>query len=241
MWLIAINVGIYILQLVTRGTVAYDDLGYPSPGSSPVTDWLILDTSKVLHGQVWRLLTGAFLHDPNSLTHIFFNMLFLWWFGHEVENIYGGKEFLAFYLAAAVIGNVAYVAWQLVTGDRTPALGASGAVSAAMVLFAMHLPLLHPAFLVRPGSIWLFVVLRWAGPYVFSRIPTPWWRDGTPRRRGVRLPVLSPAVARAELGARFLRRAAHANSAQAPRLPRRGRRTRTNAGRCARRRRAVRR
>jgi membrane associated rhomboid family serine protease len=161
MWLIAINVGIYILQLVTRGTVSYDDLGYPSPGSSPITDWLILDTSKVLHGQVWRLLTGAFLHDPNSLTHIFFNMLFLWWFGHEVENIYGGKEFLAFYLAAAIIGNVAYVAWQLVTGDRTQALGASGAVSAAMVLFAMHYP--HYRILLFwfvPVSIWLFVVFE---------------------------------------------------------------------------------
>lgn len=174
MWLIAINVAIYILQLVTRSAITFDDLGYPTQ-DSPVTDWLKLDTTKILHGQVWRLLTGAFLHDPSNLMHIFFNMLFLWWFGHEVENIYRGKEFLAFYLAAAVIGNVAYVAWQLVTGDRTPALGASGAVSAVMVLFAMHYP--HYRILLFwfvPVSIWLFVVFMVAKDlYVFLTDPNP--------------------------------------------------------------------
>lgn len=165
-WLIAINAVLYILQLVTRT----DDMG-----NGPVTDWLILDTSKVLHGQVWRLLTAAFLHDPNMLMHIFFNMLFLWWFGHEVENIYGPKEFLAFYLVAAVIGNVCFVLWQLVTGAANPCLGASGAVSAVMVLFAMHYPHYRIyLFWFVPVPIWLFVAFAVGKDlYAFLNDPNP--------------------------------------------------------------------
>lgn len=175
LWLIAINVVLYVLQLITYSIPGYDDLGYPMSPRSFVTDWLILDTSKVLHGQVWRLFTGAFLHDPNNWMHIFFNMLFLWWFGHEVENIYGPKEFLAFYLAAALLSSLAYLLWQVVTGDHSRMLGASGAVSAVVVLFAMHYP--HRRILmfwVVPVSIWLFVVFMVAKDlYVFLRDPDP--------------------------------------------------------------------
>ena len=135
-WLISINVVLYVLQLVTYSVPSYDDLG---PPRSFVTDWLILNTSQVLHGQVWRLLTGAFLHDPNSWMHIFFNMLFLWWFGHEVENIYGGKEFLAFYLAAALISSLAYVLWQLAA--PAPSSPARPGTPSRRRPFAMH----HPA------------------------------------------------------------------------------------------------
>ena len=70
-WLIGINVAVFFLQLMSSG----------------VTEWLILDTAKVVDGQVWRLLTFAFLHDPNSISHILFNMLFLWWFGSDVEQL----------------------------------------------------------------------------------------------------------------------------------------------------------
>ena len=42
----------------------------------------------VKSGEVWRLLTYAFLHDPFSPLHIIFNMLFLWWFGSDVEDIF---------------------------------------------------------------------------------------------------------------------------------------------------------
>ena len=49
-----------------------------------------------------RLLSYAFLHDPGDIFHILFNMLFLWWFGSDVEDLYGPREFLSFYLTAAL-------------------------------------------------------------------------------------------------------------------------------------------
>ncbi|HEX4591471.1 MAG TPA: rhomboid family intramembrane serine protease [Gemmataceae bacterium] len=128
--LVLANVVLFILQLMTA------EHGI----SGPVTEWLDVDTQAILHGQVWRLLTGAFLHS-SGWEHILFNMLALWWFGSEVEIVYGPKEFLAFYLTAAVVASAIFVGWDVTMGNgHAKAVGASGAVTAALVLFAMHFP-----------------------------------------------------------------------------------------------------
>src|SRR5262245_36228246 len=88
-WLIAINLVAFVIQLFTmtgqrdrRGELVAD--GWFS-------DALVLDGSLVFeHGQVWRLLTYAFLH---SITwyHILFNMVVLWFCGSEMEEMYGPR------------------------------------------------------------------------------------------------------------------------------------------------------
>ena len=78
-------------------------------GRSPFTDALELNVDRVVfHGEVWRLLTYAFLHDPGDIFHILFNMLLLYWFGCDMEEMYGPREFLVFYLVSAVAGGVAF-------------------------------------------------------------------------------------------------------------------------------------
>ena len=46
-------------------------------------------------------------HDRSGIFHIVFNMLFLYWFGCTLEMMYGWREFLLFYLAAAVFAALA--------------------------------------------------------------------------------------------------------------------------------------
>ncbi|MFO0807092.1 MAG: rhomboid family intramembrane serine protease [Gemmataceae bacterium] len=130
--LIIVNVVVLLVQIATRDSPSRGGMGW-------FTDLFDLNPDAVLHGQVWRLLTSAFLHSF-AWPHIVFNMLFLWWFGNEVEDIYGPREFLAFYLAAALVSSIAYVFVQWAVGSPNPALGASGAVTATLVLFAMHFP-----------------------------------------------------------------------------------------------------
>lgn len=110
------------------------------PRISVITEWLSLDTDKVLHGQVWRVVTCAFCHDTDSVSHILFNMLFLWWFGKTLEVMYGQREFLLFYLAAALVSSFAFAVLQLSTGTSGAMIGASGAVMAVMMLYAIHYP-----------------------------------------------------------------------------------------------------
>ncbi|MBI3408444.1 MAG: rhomboid family intramembrane serine protease [Planctomycetes bacterium] len=172
-WLIGINIALYVVQLATLPTPGP---GGQRPGWGPVTEYLELDTANVLNGQVWRLLTYSFLHSPADWMHILFNLLFLWWFGSEIERMYGSREFLSFYLISAVIGGLFFEMQALVQGHQLFCLGASGAVTAVMVLFAFHFPHnLILVFFVLPVPIWLFVVFQVAqdGFHLLSRTDTP--------------------------------------------------------------------
>ncbi|QDV30463.1 Rhomboid protease GluP [Planctopirus ephydatiae] len=115
----------------------------PVPGGldreSLLDRWLQMDTSAVLSGQIWRLVTYAFLHGL-SPWHFIFNMLFLWWFGPTLERMYGTREFIAFYLSAAVAAALGGVAWDLSMQDSSKIVGASGAVLATTMLYTMHFP-----------------------------------------------------------------------------------------------------
>jgi membrane associated rhomboid family serine protease len=77
----------------------------------------------IAHGEVYRLLTAAFVHE--SVTHLLFNMAALFVNGPPVENALGRNRFLALYLLAAVGGSVC----SFVFGPVFVAgLGASGAI-----------------------------------------------------------------------------------------------------------------
>jgi membrane associated rhomboid family serine protease len=192
-WLIAINVVVFIVQVLTLQRT--DHLGVPlaHPEAGPVTTAFELDVSRVMAGEVWRLLTYAFLHSVSSPMHIIFNMLFLWWFGSEVEDIYRPREFLAIYLTGAVLGGIAYCLTALAGGHQLigpgghplldaagrpiylPCIGASAAVTTVLVLCAIHYPTrVIYLFFVLPIPIWAFVVFAVAKDALtfFGRLDT---------------------------------------------------------------------
>lgn len=86
-----------------------------------LTIWGIKINSLILKGQLWRLVTPAFLHG--NVMHLAVNCYSLYSLGPVVENVSGGRRLLAVYLAAALAGNVASF-----YGSAVPSLGASGAV-----------------------------------------------------------------------------------------------------------------
>eukprot|EP00854_Cymbomonas_tetramitiformis_P025204 gene25204-30764_t len=77
--------------------------------------------SGLAKGQVYRLLTAAFLHV--DLFHLLVNSYSLYNIGPQVESICGKYRFYFIYLNAAIAGNL--VSWVLCP---TPAAGASGAI-----------------------------------------------------------------------------------------------------------------
>lgn len=89
--------------------------------------------------QIWQLFTYQFMHA--DFTHIFFNMLMLWMFGMEIENLWGSKKFLVFYLTAGIVGALFQLILSPLFGSfGAPTIGASGAVYGVMVAFAMFFP-----------------------------------------------------------------------------------------------------
>src|SRR5689334_21317888 len=47
---------------------------------------------------IWQLFTYMFLHAPEMPQHIIFNMLVLWMFGSPLEQVWGARRFIIFYL-----------------------------------------------------------------------------------------------------------------------------------------------
>ncbi len=129
----------------------------PGMRTSVIQDWFELSPQKTVEqGQIWRLLTSAFCHDRYGLWHIVFNMVILCWFGQRLERMYGSTEFLLFYLVAAVCASLAYVALAYYSGSRLPAIGASGAIMAVMMLYVIFYP--YEQFLL----FWFFPMPLWA-------------------------------------------------------------------------------
>ena len=107
----------------------------------------------------YQIATHMFAHAPNMFFHILFNMFALWMFGRILENVWGGKRFLFFYLACGVGAAICHLAIQYFrcealleailqdspnveryAGAISPALGASGAIMGIFAAFAYLFP-----------------------------------------------------------------------------------------------------
>lgn len=89
-------------------------------GSFSIEDTFALHAWQSELFKPWQLITHLFMHGGNLFTfdisHIFFNMLALWMFGSVLENLWGSKRFLTFYiicgLGAALI-HLLFLSWEL--------------------------------------------------------------------------------------------------------------------------------
>lgn len=89
--------------------------------------------------QIWQLITYQFMHA--GFWHIFFNMFMLWMFGASIEEIFGSKKFLIFYLLSGVSAGIFQLfLTPLVGGALAPTIGASGAVFGILIAYALFFP-----------------------------------------------------------------------------------------------------
>jgi membrane associated rhomboid family serine protease len=122
--LIAINVGVYLLQLAGGASV--------NANSGWIYEHGALYGPLVAQGDWERLLTAAFLHY--GPIHLGMNMLALWWIGRPLEDWLGPVRYLLLYLVAGLAGS----AGALIANPTAVTVGASGAIfgilGAAIVL-----------------------------------------------------------------------------------------------------------
>ena len=88
----------------------------------------------VSHGQVWRLLTCAFLHG--GIVHIFCNMYALYALGPQIEILFGRVKYIIIYLLSAIGGSLLSYKFS----PSSLSIGASGAIFGlfgAMVVFVL--------------------------------------------------------------------------------------------------------
>jgi membrane associated rhomboid family serine protease len=144
--IILINVVVFVFQQWTLDETA-------------VNTWLAASSDGIFHhGRIWQLLTATFLH--HDFPHILWNMLFLWMVGREMEAMYGTRDFVAMYLGAAVCSTLGWAVVDSFSPRPHEMIGASGAVMAVIVLYALYYPRREVLlFFILPVEMWLLVVV----------------------------------------------------------------------------------
>ncbi len=140
-------------DIVTSATMVHDpvtgqDVTIPGLGVTSIPVWLTLFTSMFMHG---------------GILHLAGNMLYLYIFGDNLEDILGHLRYFFFYLLCGVIASLTHVFTDYIFGENhlIPSLGASGAISGVMGGYLLLFPykrvlILFIVFLIRVPA---FIVL----------------------------------------------------------------------------------
>lgn len=128
MAIIALNVAVFVWEVSIQ----------PEALSAQIRPYTIVP-AEVSHAPLAHavsLFTSMFLHG--SWMHLIGNMLFLYIFGDNVEELMGSGPFAAFYLLTGLIAGVSQVAMD--PSSPVPVLGASGAVAGVLGAYAVTFP-----------------------------------------------------------------------------------------------------
>jgi membrane associated rhomboid family serine protease len=125
--LIVANVAMYLLSDTVGGVL--DLLALWPIGAAPYTG---------MGFAPWQLVTYAFLHG--SMLHLFFNMFALYMFGGAIEQVFGSRRFLIYYLVCVVSAALAQLLVAWMTGGFYPTVGASGGVFGLLLAYGLYFP-----------------------------------------------------------------------------------------------------
>jgi membrane associated rhomboid family serine protease len=125
------------------------------------------------------IFSAMFLHG--GLLHLGGNLLFLWVFGPNVEDVLGRVRFLGFYVASGVAAAVAQTLLSVAAGDPlVPMVGASGAIAGVMGAYVVFFPRARvltavPIFVVvrfvhLPAAFFAFVGGSGSGVAFFAHV-----------------------------------------------------------------------
>ena len=110
---------------------------------------------------VWQPVTYLFLHG--GFFHILFNMLGLWFFGKDLENIWGTRRFLQFSFFSGVGAGICVVLAHYLFGNpMSHTIGASGAIYGIFLVAAVLWPDRIIIFYIFPIKLKYFVMIMGA-------------------------------------------------------------------------------
>jgi membrane associated rhomboid family serine protease len=139
-------------------------LVFSMPQELMESTFALLDFSGASMFEVWRWFTTMFLHG--SASHLFFNMIALYFFGRVLEEETGAKKFLIIYFLSGLAGSLVYGLTSI-----EPAVGASGCIFGVMgaAMFFKPKELIH--IYVLPLPLGLIAILYVLSQVALSTIP----------------------------------------------------------------------
>lgn len=157
--LLIINTAIFLIEFFFRQSLG------------GVFSILALTPAAVVHSfYVWQLATFLFVHGGGSnLLGFIFNMLALWMFGRELEEMWGTERFLRFYFLCGSGAGVCVILAQYLLGNpQTPTIGSTPAIYGILAASAMLWPEREVIFFFFPMKMKYFVILIAAVDFLLS-------------------------------------------------------------------------
>jgi membrane associated rhomboid family serine protease len=149
-WLLISNIAIFLAGTFLPKNIYYPFLSKPI---NFIENWFsVFPLSLQSALQVWRLITYQFLHADGW--HIFFNMIAVFFLGPALEQLWGWKKFILFYLGCGAAGGLLYtLLTQVGYLDVKPMIGASGAILGLLAACAILLPQFIVVLVIFPIPI----------------------------------------------------------------------------------------
>ncbi len=127
-------VSIFVLGVFNAAARSYGSLVFLALGC---------DVVRVLHGQLWRLVTSGLLTSPDHYGHLLFTLMGLYFLAPDLERRWGSGRMLRFFAYAVLAGNLAVLVVHLLTPQAADArfhppfvYGASAAIAATAVAWS---------------------------------------------------------------------------------------------------------
>ena len=159
--------GLSITPMVRHIIIANVVIYLLSLGSPGLVQQLSVDTYPG-DFRAWQPFTYMWMHSLDSFAHILFNMLGLFFFGCDLERVWGPRRFLRFYLACGIGAGIIIWLSDLVFSPHVT-LGASGAIFGVLLGYSLTWPertimLIFPPVAFR--AIWLIPILFFMEVYL---------------------------------------------------------------------------
>ena len=133
--LIAINTAVFVFQTILGPKIK--EVFILKTAAIPYEIMSLKDVSPAnFLPPPFTLLTSMFVHG--GFFHVFWNMLFLWIFGDNIEDRLGKIKFIIFYLLTGIAASMTHVAMN--PDSAIPLIGASGAIAGILGAYIVLYP-----------------------------------------------------------------------------------------------------
>ena len=138
---IVLNIGVYFygINLPVHPSVLYAEYALIPTQliNNPLSAYPTVYTSMFLHSGIW---------------HLSGNMLYLWIFGNNIEDVLGKARFVLFYFVCGTLAALGHIATDL--NSKIPMVGASGAISGVLGGYLILFPFAKIRTFIFLGFFW---------------------------------------------------------------------------------------
>ncbi len=164
-----------ILLIGANIFVFFWEFSYPGQAAALFTNFGLVPY-QLVHSPIQtypNIFSAMFLHA--GFMHLAGNMLYLWIFGNNIEDVLGKVRFIMFYLVCGVIAALCHVFMD--TGSQIPMVGASGAISGVLGAYMVLFPRARVKTLVFLGILVTIIripaailLILWLGLQIYSNM-----------------------------------------------------------------------